>query len=218
MRVRRDQVVVAGVWILGLLVLTTTLKAGEEATSAGPWEYSFSVDVCDVTGLDKSVWERAAREVDSIFERAEAMIDWAFGCESAPIPTDDVASARIYVMDWLPGFVLNRFRQEKKRDNLMGYVLTPSGDRPGPVIYVARRAVERHAADFREELIRIKLARAIGRVMAHELAHRFLQSGHADEGILKERFGHRDLVAPNSSGLYFTPEQSLHLRSVMSDD
>ena len=217
-RARRGQVVVAGVGVLGLLVSTNTLKAGEEATSAGPWEYRFSVDVCDTTGLDKSVWERAAREVDSIYEQVEARIDWNFRCESAPIATDDVSRARIYVMDWLPRFVLNRFRHEKNRDNLMGYVLTPSGGGPGPLIYVARRAVERNTSDFIKEFMRAHLARALGRVMAHELAHRFLQSGHVNEWILKERFGRRDLVGPNSSSLYFTLEQSLYLRSVGSDD
>lgn len=213
-RGRYGQVVMAGAGVVGLLISTTTMEAREEVASAGLWEYHFSVDACDVTGLDKSVWERAAREVDTIYEQVEARIDWNFGCESAPIATGDVSRARILLMDWLPRFVLKRFRHEKKRDNLMGYVLTPVGGRPGPLIYIARRAVERNARDFGEEFVRARLAKALGRVMAHELAHRFLQSGHVDEGILKERFARRYLVEPNNSSLYFTVEQSLYLRSV----
>ena len=44
-------------------------------------------------------------------------------------------------------------------------------------------------------------ARALGRVLAHELGHLFLSlNGHHEDGLMRKSFSHRTLVAPTNRG------------------
>jgi hypothetical protein len=47
----------------------------------------------------------------------------------------------------------------------------------------------------------------LGRVFAHELAHRFLRSGHTKKGILKDSLDSRDLIEQDRTGLFFSSNQ-----------
>jgi hypothetical protein len=68
------------------------------------------------------------------------------------------------------------------------------------VIYVARLTVEEVASKSgRISLTEAHMARALGRVFAHELAHRFLGSGHRRHGILEEVLHRRDLIDERNS-------------------
>jgi hypothetical protein len=81
------------------------------------------------------------------------------------------------------------------------------------VIYVARQTVEAVASKSgRISLTEALLARAMGRVFAHELAHRFLGSGHTRHGILKDTLYPRDLIDLRNSRLFFSPDQIRVLR------
>jgi hypothetical protein len=55
-------------------------------------------------------------------------------------------------------------------------------------------------------------ARALGRVFAHELAHRFLGPGHTEMGILKHLLDQRALIRKHNDGFFFSPEQVRVLR------
>ena len=50
--------------------------------------------------------------------------------------------------------------------------------------------------------------------MAHELAHRFLQTGHTESGILKGNFSRADLIGDHDE-LAFTANQAAQLAEVV---
>jgi hypothetical protein len=86
------------------------------------------------------------------------------------------------------------------------------------VIYVGRQTVEAVAGKSgRISLTEALLARALGRVFAHELAHRFLGPEHTKNGTLKARLYQRDLIDMRSSGFFFSPEQICRLRLRITD-
>lgn len=77
---------------------------------------------------------------------------------------------------------------------------------PAADIYVSRKAVLGRASQS-HALPQKHMARALGRSLAHELAHRFLRSRHTERGILRSNFSERDLIDGNRSDLFFTPGQ-----------
>jgi hypothetical protein len=94
----------------------------------------------------------------------------------------------------------------------MGFALPNPEENQAGVIYVARQSVEAVASKSRRiALTEAHLARALGRVFAHELAHRFLGPGHTKKGILKDFLDQRDLIG-EQAGLFFTPDQMSALR------
>jgi hypothetical protein len=97
--------------------------------------------------------------------------------------------------------------------DIMGFTLPNPEENGANVIYVARLAIESVASKSRRiSLTEVHRARAIGRVIAHELAHRFLGPGHDRTGILKAFLDQRDLIASDDSVFFFTPDQVRALR------
>ena len=172
---------------------------------------TFRIELCDATALESSVLRSARDEAATLFSQAVVRLSWEMSCDTPP-PTNP-SSARVYLVPKLPQPIRNELASKHGKTNLMGYVLTAPGGTPGSVIYIATPAVKLNASRFGQESPNeSRLARALGRVITHELAHRFLRSGHTRDGILKEPFDHRDLTDDDISGLFFTSEQvrSLH--------
>ncbi len=95
----------------------------------------------------------------------------------------------------------------------MAFDFTGAGDDPGPNIYISRSSVEEFIGRRRSNAPQM-LARALGRVVAHELAHRFLQiREHSDRGILRPWFSRMELTELRPCRFYFTEEQMSFLHS-----
>lgn len=181
---------------------------------------SLWVELCDTTGLEASILQAARDEASGIFSRADAHLRWESNCDALPRTTPH--SARIHVVQRIAEGIADWHYEHGGKRNVMGYVgfidihegVQANGEASrAAVIHVAREAVEEVASKSgRNSLTDALLARAMGRVFAHELAHRFLGPGHTKNGILKERLYQRDLIDWRNSGLFFSPEQIRLLR------
>jgi hypothetical protein len=182
---------------------------------------SLWIQLCDTTGLDGSILRAAPDEASVIFSRAGAQLRWEGGCDDVPRTTPQ--SARIHVVPRLQEGLANQLYELRGIRNVMGYSgsidvhggVQPNAGKRAAVIYVARQAVEEVASTSKDGPITLTdtlLARALGRVFAHELAHRFLGREHTRNGILKDRLDQKDLIHWRNGGLFFTPEQIRLLR------
>ena len=167
-----------------------------------------SVELADATGLSLDVMSRLRTEVEQIYMRAGVRIEWLSEGPVAVPPH----MARVYILEELPALLETRvrsFRGKKPLATVFGRGTNVSG----PVIYISRTAVSRSANDGAAgALSPDAIARAMGRVVAHELAHRFISTEHTS-GILKADFLPSELTAP-TSGLDFTAEHNRRLRQV----
>ena len=199
---------------LALSFLCFLVSEDDSRSEPPPLSDGLLVELCDTTGLELSILETARAETSGLFSGAGAHVHWGANCEIPPLTTP--RSARIYVVPLIPEGIANRHREYRGRTHVMGYVLaTPTEKRPG-VIYVSRRAVEANASrSGRTNLTEAHLARALGRVFAHELAHRFLRAGHTKKGILKDSLDQEDLIGEESSALFFSSAQSEALRRLI---
>jgi hypothetical protein len=183
------------------------------------------VELCDTTELDPSILLAAREEASDLFAKANATLQWQSVCDQAP-PNASL-SARIYL---LPRFQqgLVSWHQERGKEKVMGYFGFLGDVRDGvpglpaetraAVIYVARNAVESTASlSGRIRLTETRLARAMGRVMAHELAHRWLGPTHTRTGILKDFLDHQDLILEKQDRLFFTSEQVRSLNRITQE-
>jgi hypothetical protein len=84
-----------------------------------------------------------------------------------------------------------------------------------PVIYVSRRQVSAKVLGVPDlEPEARMLGRALGRVVSHELAHRFVDMRHSRNGILKSDLGQGDLTRESAKDLRFLPDQLEKLQKV----
>ena len=158
------------------------------------------VELVDTLGL--SLEERAAlmEEVASIYESAGVRILWL---REAPVEAPPHL-ARVYLMERLPRTIGVRLRTF--RGDSMGIAMGASGDVSGPVIYVSREAVARSLGGA-------STPRALGRIVAHELAHRFIGREHTRWGILRGTLHGGDLSGAGEQ-FFFTDAQKAKLISV----
>lgn len=163
----------------------------------------FQVEFCDGTGLTPTAAASAKEEASRIYRWAGSELVWTDDCVDPP--RDEAHAARLYVVVDLPKPIRYRFLQDHHKGGLMGYIPTTPGTEPGPVIFVARKRVVAKIGEVGDH--DEALARALGRVIAHELAHRFLRTGHTEHGILKDHFDRQDLLGDDDE-LRFTPNQA----------
>ena len=191
--------------IAGFLCPEALSEAREQDRS-----HSLLVELCDTTGLEVSILHAARDEASDIFAKVAAGVRWEESCELLPSTPQ---SARIYVVSRIPEAIATRYYQNRGQTNIMGFALpSPEMDRAG-VIYVGRQTVETVASKSKQiSLTEALLARALGRVFAHELAHRLLGPGHTKRGILKDHLDQRDLIGRDNDGLFFSPDQIRSLR------
>ncbi len=165
------------------------------------------VELSDMTALDQEGQDNLKKEVETIYAAAGVQVRWL------PGGTAEVAPyyARIFILDKLPGALSSRLRAFGGGVP-MALILGDS-----PVIYVSRRQVAAKvvgAPDLEPEPQ--MLGRALGRVLSHELAHRFVDMRHSRNGLLKANLGQGDLTRESAKDLCFLPEQLEKLQRVAS--
>jgi hypothetical protein len=182
-------------------------------------ESTHLVHFCDETNLPPSAVRLIEREVRHPFDRAGLSLAWVSGCPDGPLgrPT----AARVYVLSELlrpllasPGFACGDARR------VLGIVLTSVREPPGEVIYVSRNAID---ASIQRASIAPSVprrSRAIGRVIIHELAHRFLaDTRHSTSGILRSGAIHpRELTGPSSRSFRFSDSDIERLQAVVGGE
>jgi hypothetical protein len=95
----------------------------------------------------------------------------------------------------------------------MGVTLGRGAKVPGSVIYLSKSAVKSIAKLPSGNAFSRTLTRALGRVLAHELAHRFLADAqHTESGLLKPVLTRDDLIYVPHDVLALRPAQALHFR------
>jgi hypothetical protein len=200
-------------------LLSTILGFAGPVVYASPAEpvhgsYSLQVKLCDGTGLDAMTLRAALEETSDIYENAGVEILWQVDCDITMDPKQ-LDSASIYVVPVLPRPLLIRLQHLGKKQRVLATAFPDAEGRVGPAIYVSRQAVAAHARLYHDgKMTDSILARALGRVFAHELAHRFLQASHANGGILRESFNHQDLVGEKIPEPFFLRGQLRELWKV----
>ena len=171
------------------------------------WE--ISVALTDTTGLTSEVMSDLKREVEAIYATASVQIQWS--SEGSLGLAEH--TARVYVFHRLPAMLetrLSAFRGERP----MAAAFGERGSVTAQAIYVSRSAVCASAAPGTPDSLSSEdLATALGRVVAHELAHRFVSREHAPRGILKAAFRGSELTGP-AGGPHFTDEEIRLLRGM----
>ena len=175
---------------------------------AGQTTPELHVYLIDCAGLADRLLEAMRAEVDDIYADAGVRIVWFEARPPAPAQNH---VARVYVLQELP-LSLRRRMKISKRSAPMAITLGPTATQPSANIYVSSKAVLARAS-FRRAIMPIQEARALGRTLAHELAHRFLRSGHTKQGILRAVYSERDLIDRDRSDMFFTKEQIRLLKS-----
>ena len=179
----------------------------ERQASGGEFPRPFlTVELYDGTGLSETVLEWAKAETSAIFSHAGIELMWLGGRAIRRESKDQSKEARLYIRWLLP-------RPCGDQGTALACVLKDIEGVPGPVVYVSRRRIERFMNLGRQSghsaWMPPVFARALGRVMAHELSHRFLQSScHTRKGILKEGLSREDLTGILAKGFTFTEEQA----------
>ncbi|MFQ5790856.1 MAG: hypothetical protein ACE5JI_10315, partial [Acidobacteriota bacterium] len=161
-------------------------------------------------GLDAAALERLQRETEDIYAPTGVEIAWL----SKSVVPEPPHLARVYLMRQIPEGLRRRWHLFGGGDP-MAVAFGRSDAGSGPVIYISRSTVAKKATGgAAKEPPAEHLARAVGRVLAHELAHRFLAARHTRRGILKADFYRSDLVGKSAPELYFTTEQAKKLQRV----
>lgn len=204
-----DMLELGRIWRVGALAvaLLPVAAEGEERPQAAS-AILVSVELADSTNLAPEVMTLLRNEVEEIYSTAGVGILWLREGSIEKPPH----MARVYVLEELPALLetrLRAFRGKKTMALLMGREARASGS----VIYISRTAVCRNATGgVPEALSPEALARALGRVVAHELAHHFISPEHTG-GILKADLLPSELTE-RTFRTTFTVEQVRRLRQV----
>ncbi len=163
------------------------------------------VELVDTTGRAPAVLELVCQEIETIY-RPATNIRWIIkGPEGGREPPH---FARIYIMEAIPPS-LSRGLENTGGGPPMAIAFGRDGKKSGPNIYVSLSAVSIKAGG---DMGPQTLARALGRVIAHELAHRFLSFEHTvGIGILRSGFSKHDLVNPDARAFAIDQKQIAQL-------
>ncbi len=183
-------------------LLILLMASSARAALAQEMKPELHVYMMDCIGLADDLLDGMRAEVDGIYSPAGVRIVWV---EERPPDPAKPYDARAYILDELPPSLRNLMSISKGRAP-MAITLGPRPTEPTADIYVSRNAVLGRASN-RHALAKIHMVRALGRTLAHELAHRFLRSSHTETGILKPVLSERDLIDGDRSDLFFTAGQ-----------
>jgi hypothetical protein len=204
--------------LLALAGQSSELSADPADLDPGAERYVLWVQLC-APDVEARIVKGIEQETTSIYSAAGVQLAWVERCGGPPIESIHPNSARVYILNRMPGVLLNRVPRDQREGRTMGITWTNPGAAPGAIIYVSTEAVVARASDFSAHpLSRCFRWRALGRVVAHELAHRFIQKSHTATGILKAGFNRRDLTSDNPRSLFFTEKQARHLRSLAAGE
>jgi hypothetical protein len=158
-----------------------------------------------MTALDMESQNVLKQEVEAIYATARVQVRWLPGGTSQVTPY----YAQVFVLDELPGALSSRLKAFGGGAP-MALILGDS-----PVIYISRRQVAAKVLGVPDlEPDPLLLGRALGRVLSHELAHRFVDMRHSRRGLLKANLGQGDLTRQSAKDLCFLPEQLEKLQRV----
>ena len=186
---------------LGLGCLMLVSSAGATKEHSAPHLF---VHLCDASGLNSAVVRTMKQEVGKVLGSPDLAIRWSDGCpvfETRPLPP----KVRVYVLRRLPERMRRRLELFKGSAPLAWF--GRYRESPQAMIYVSRGAVETKLSLPKGNEASDRLGRALGRVLAHELAHYYLGHRHARDGLLKRQLSVSDLQGPISKDLFLTGEQ-----------
>jgi hypothetical protein len=144
----------------------------------------------------------ATREAAAIWAAAGLQLSWITIGDAERLPSGRVVfvAIRPALAPVRPDAVV----ADVRRRIALGRVLFAEDGRPGNFIEVAFDAVQAAVARASRMAtpvaglpsmgLRLLTGRALGRVIAHEVGHWLLGSGHASDGLMKPRLGGFDLV------------------------
>lgn len=190
---------------LALALALASQGGAVEATRPAP---ELHVYVLDCVGLNDDLLRAMQVEVEHIYADAGVGIVWL---EDRPPDPVEAYQARAYLLEELPPSLRQLMSISKGRAPL-AITLGPRPTKPSADIYVSRTAVLGRAS-HRHAIAEKHKARALGRTLAHELAHRFLRSNHTEQGVLKSILEERDLIDADRSDLFWTAEQKRLLQA-----
>lgn len=189
---RWQWIAVTSVWGVAMASETTATE------NAGAWP-ELGVELVDTVGLDDGILVEVRGEVERLYRLAGVRVRWR-----TPSPVEvEAHAARVFLMKALPSHLDLRLRAFG-RARPMGMALGRLQQTSGPVIYVATDVVAATIAGDAD-----RFGTALGRVVAHELGHRFLQRAHTRRGLMKADLGRNDLVG---SGSHLTLDDRLSER------
>jgi hypothetical protein len=186
--------------VAGFVLFAGSIEAGD----ATGWE--IWVELTDKTGLPSAVMDTLMREVEAIYEGASVEVRWL--TESSALLPDH--AARVFVLERLPAKLETRIRMFRRQRAM---AVSLGAGPANQAIFVSRPAVCASAYGFACDFSLEPLGVALGRVVAHELAHRFVSRDHSPGGILKASLRGGELTGP-SRGPHFTAEEIDVLRRI----
>jgi hypothetical protein len=169
----------------------------------------------DTTELEPRVVNQLENEAAWIFAKAGVKLTFVHQSPSADLMADAQSAPYVVILPQIPtGVVSELHRIGGHKRPVMACLLPPNRYTSKSTIYLSRASVE--ATIHVGWTIRLPsnlLARALGRVLAHELAHLVLGPKHSDYGILKDNLTRKDLMDFDSRPLRFDRNQLRALRS-----
>lgn len=197
----------AATWVWITWLWLASLGGTSGAADALP---ELSVYLLDCVGLGDDLLEAIRLEVVNIYSDTGVGIVWL----GEPPEPARAHEARAYILDDLPPS-LRRLVDISGGRAPLALTLGRGPRAPGADIYLSRKAVVGRASKSGARALK-HLARAFGRTRAHELAHRYLRSGHTPKGILRATLTEHDLIDGDHSDLFFTDDQIRRLRATAS--
>jgi hypothetical protein len=189
-----------------LMCVSTSISSAAtvKGSSTPPEVPHLRVHLCDGSGLSSFVLRTVKREVGEMLGGSDLAIRWSDGCPVFDTRPDS-PKVRAYLLRRLPE------RMRRRLELFEGSVpLAWFGrfrESPQAMIYVSREAVEAKLRLPKDEDASGRLGRALGRVLAHELAHYYLGPCHARHGLLKPSLSPGDLEDPTPKDLFLTSDQ-----------
>lgn len=162
-----------------------------------------NVAVCNLGDVRESVVTGAKAETELVYRSAGVQIVW-HGCDAFPPPAGQTS----------PWFVI-RLRTDKPpltvgpaSLDVMGkaFVEDAGGYMADAYFQAVQAASEMHHGDS---------GVLLGFVMAHELGHLLLGSGHASDGVMQAAWGQRQMDALRQRWLKFNEENATRIRRVL---
>lgn len=184
--IRRTRV---GTWLVFLLLVPTLMAAATEPR--------FELALFDRVNLSPAFFEEMSGELARVLPAREVEFVW--------LPANDQLA--VYSPQGEIQLILSPSPPEVWGfdESIMAAVLSPKRQVPGGVIVVfparvARVVGARRYRNFSDRTPRdSRLARAVGRVIAHEVVHVVAPDHrHGDEGIMQENQSRTSLLAPES--------------------
>jgi hypothetical protein len=175
--------------------------AREPAVPAIPVEVVVSARVTE------SLVQRICTEAETIWRPAGIRFDWHITLDwhrIGPVDAADQSAVTVTIGD-------RRARVDP--DGALGWI-TFTADRPGHSIYLSRASAEGmldrtrglNTATFTAH--EILIGRALGRALAHELGHYFLESKvHSTAGLMRAAWPSTEFFGFGREGFELTPEQ-----------